>query len=114
MKRVIYLFLFMYISFPLVSQTSYQTIIPLNWQLGYHANSGNGELRWIKAIVPGALQLDIASAENYGKWYFAESSRILVAQKTFFQSIISQLHARPFRHDSVFSGIISFQPFSGS
>ena len=30
-------------------------------------------MKWIPATVPGAVQLDIASAEHYPVWYYAEN-----------------------------------------
>ena len=30
-------------------------------------------MKWIPARVPGAVQLDIARAENYPTWYYAEN-----------------------------------------
>jgi beta-mannosidase len=46
---------------------------PLIWELGYIKNPETGIIKWIPASVPGAVQLDIAKAENYGTWYYAEN-----------------------------------------
>lgn len=44
----------------------------LKWEVGY-TKEGSEELAWTKATVPGAVQLDVASAEGYGIYYFAEN-----------------------------------------
>ncbi len=46
---------------------------PLDWQLGYNPDPKTKSLKWIPATVPGAVQLDIARAEKYGLWYYAEN-----------------------------------------
>lgn len=45
----------------------------LVWELGYPSDEGSGKLRWTRAKVPGAVQLDVAEAEGYGPWSFAEN-----------------------------------------
>jgi beta-mannosidase len=50
-----------------------KTINPLSWELGYIKDPKTGIIKWIPANVPGAVQLDIAKAENYGTWYYAEN-----------------------------------------
>jgi beta-mannosidase len=45
----------------------------LDWQLGYNPDPKSESLKWIPAVVPGAVQLDIARAEKYGLWYYAEN-----------------------------------------
>jgi len=47
--------------------------LKLNWELAYSPEKGQTALRWIEASVPGAVQLDIAKAEGYGPYYFAEN-----------------------------------------
>ncbi len=49
--------------------------IKMNWELGYPSPGGSGELRWTGAKVPGAVQLDVAEAEGYGPWFYAENWR---------------------------------------
>ena len=44
----------------------------IKWELGYAATSEASPQKWIPAVVPGAVQLDIARAENYAPYYFAE------------------------------------------
>ncbi len=45
----------------------------LKWQLGYNSGIVTGPVKWIPATVPGAVQIDIAKADNYGLWYYAEN-----------------------------------------
>jgi beta-mannosidase len=47
--------------------------INLKWELGYSKNAGTVPSKWVPAVVPGAVQLDIAKAEKYGPHYFAEN-----------------------------------------
>jgi len=47
----------------------------LDWELGYRANQGSGELNWTVSGVPGAIQLDIAKAEGYDPYFYAENWR---------------------------------------
>ena len=42
------------------------------WELGYSPTSEGQPEKWIPATVPGAVQLDIAKAENYAPYYYAE------------------------------------------
>jgi beta-mannosidase len=44
----------------------------LSWELGYSADSLTLPVKWIPATVPGAVQLDIARAEKYQIYYYAE------------------------------------------
>ena len=46
--------------------------IPLKWELGYAKTVGESPSKWIPAIVPGAVQLDIAKAEKYEPYFYAE------------------------------------------
>ena len=44
----------------------------LKWELGYAKSASETPSKWIPATVPGAVQLDIAKAEKYAPYYFAE------------------------------------------
>ena len=44
----------------------------LKWELGYSKTVDVTPVKWIPAKVPGAVQLDIAKAEKYESYYFAE------------------------------------------
>lgn len=55
--------------------TSTAQILPLSWELGYKQPHQPAEIKWIEARVPGAVQLDIAAAEKYEPWYYAENWR---------------------------------------
>ena len=46
--------------------------IEMTWELGYSAKADSKPRKWIPAKVPGAVQLDIAKAENYAPFYYAE------------------------------------------
>jgi beta-mannosidase len=45
----------------------------LEWQVGYADNLNQKPSKWVPASVPGAVQLDIAKAEKYGVYYYAEN-----------------------------------------
>jgi beta-mannosidase len=44
----------------------------LKWELGYAKSASETPSKWISATVPGGVQLDIAKAEKYAPYYFAE------------------------------------------
>lgn len=46
--------------------------VSLDWELGYSKDSKTMPSKWIPAVVPGAVQLDIARAEKYQPFYYAE------------------------------------------
>jgi beta-mannosidase len=54
-------------------QTLNQPMIYLNWELGYTSVQDVNTMKWIPAVVPGAVQVDIAAAEKYPTWYYAEN-----------------------------------------
>lgn len=45
----------------------------LKWKIGYADQVNDQPQKWIPANVPGAVQLDIAKAEKYDSYYFAEN-----------------------------------------
>jgi len=45
----------------------------LFWQVGYAAQLIESPKKFVPASVPGAVQLDIAKAEKYGPYYYAEN-----------------------------------------
>ncbi len=45
----------------------------LTWELGYSKSASEIPSKWIPASVPGAVQLDIAKAEKYGSYSYAEN-----------------------------------------
>ena len=44
----------------------------LKWELGYAKTEHESPQKWILATVPGAVQLDIAKAEKYAPYFYAE------------------------------------------
>lgn len=51
-----------------------QTVLPeLKWELAYSKNLTSLPSKFIPATVPGAVQLDVAKAEKYGPYYYAEN-----------------------------------------
>ncbi len=48
-------------------------LMKLKWELGYSSKGEIDPVKWIPAIVPGSVQLDIARAEDYQPYYFAEN-----------------------------------------
>ncbi|MEN8229472.1 MAG: glycoside hydrolase family 2 TIM barrel-domain containing protein [Bacteroidota bacterium] len=45
----------------------------LKWEIGYSEREDPARLKWTEARVPGAVQLDVARAEGYGIYYYAEN-----------------------------------------
>ncbi len=52
-----------------------QSLVEINWTLEYGSEEDPGELRQVESTVPGAVQLDVAEAEAYGPYYYAENWR---------------------------------------
>lgn len=50
-----------------------QDPVELEWWVEYHSQDDPGKLRRTAATVPGAVQLDIAQAEAYAPYYYADS-----------------------------------------
>jgi beta-mannosidase len=73
MRYYLLLLLAFHFNIPVFPQPEKGAILLLDWQLGYDSENNSGQIRWIPATVPGAIQLDIAKADNYGLWYFAEN-----------------------------------------
>lgn len=44
-----------------------------NWTVGFHKQKETAPQKWMQAQVPGAVQLDYAKDNNWGKYYFAEN-----------------------------------------
>jgi beta-mannosidase len=55
------------------SQMIHNPLVPLKWHLGYSAEEKLAPKSWIQAIVPGAVQIDIARALSWGAFYYAEN-----------------------------------------
>jgi beta-mannosidase len=45
----------------------------LQWKLHYPSRDDPADIRVVEATVPGAVQLDVARAESYGAYYYAEN-----------------------------------------
>jgi beta-mannosidase len=75
MRSIILISLLSLINTLVVRQHVHGQYKPLKWELGYTSGQASGNMVWIPATVPGAVQLDIARAENYPVWYYAENWR---------------------------------------
>lgn len=64
---------FLIIGFTLFGDLSAQDPLKLEWSLEYKKDGGSGNLVKAAATVPGAVQLDIARAEGYAPYYYAEN-----------------------------------------
>ena len=62
----------MFLSCLLVRAANPDEQVKLTWELGYSVDTDTQPSKWIPAIVPGAVQLDIARAEKYQPHYYAE------------------------------------------
>ena len=75
----------------------------LEWKVGWHNQLNETPVKWVDATVPGAVQLDIAEAEKYGHYYFAENWKDYLwmedkyfTYKTSFEKKELQEHERLF------------------
>jgi len=57
----------------ILATASSNNITALEWQVGYSDQLTDMPKKWVKATVPGAVQLDISAAEKYGPFYYAEN-----------------------------------------
>ncbi|MFA6127876.1 MAG: hypothetical protein WC699_11265 [Bacteroidales bacterium] len=73
LRYLLFLILLIPFQLPANGQTEGRKIRSLDWQLGYAPAGQKESLKWIPSKVPGAVQLDIAKAEKYGLWYYAEN-----------------------------------------
>ncbi len=65
--------LFFVIPFKLFAMnTAVQTPV-LKWTIGFHKEKNQNPEKWIPAIVPGAVQLDYATANNWETFFYAEN-----------------------------------------
>ncbi len=73
MKTTLLIIFISMLHMPAFNQNRQQELQPLKWELGYIPGGTGGTTKWIPATVPGAVQLDVAKAENYPVWYYAEN-----------------------------------------
>jgi beta-mannosidase len=71
MKRIVILSL-LFIDFLFASAENQSSKTLLNWELGYSKTADGIPTKWIPSVVPGAVQLDIAKAEKYEPYFYAE------------------------------------------
>ena len=64
---------FLFLSLFLYMQVISQKTTTLQWQVGHSKSITEAPKEFIAATVPGAVQLDIAKAKNYGPYYYAEN-----------------------------------------
>ena len=71
MKRLI-IFMVSFIIFSNMAAQDVNKRQEMKWELSYDSTYDALPVQWIPATVPGAVQLDIASAEKYQPYFFAE------------------------------------------
>lgn len=71
MKSILYFFALTLSSLDLFALNQVKQIF-LKWELGYAKTASEIPSKWIPSTVPGAVQLDIAKAEKYELYYYAE------------------------------------------
>jgi len=62
---------------------------PLEWKLGYSAEKSKAPLKYVPSQVPGAVQLDIAKAENYPPYEYADNYKMFVWMEDQFYTYLS-------------------------
>jgi beta-mannosidase len=73
MNRFLSLILVITATMTLNGQSTKPFIQPLKWQVGFSESREKEPQKWVPATVPGAVQLDIAKADHYGPFYYAEN-----------------------------------------
>ena len=71
MKNIIIWAALLLVNLPLEAKEQIRKL-EMKWELGYASTFGAKPDKWIPASVPGAVQLDIAKAEKYAPYYYAE------------------------------------------
>ncbi|NJN27052.1 MAG: hypothetical protein HC819_14285 [Cyclobacteriaceae bacterium] len=56
-----------------ISTSAQNTTTTLHWQVGHADHLTALPEQWVSATVPGAVQLDMANAEKYDPYYYAEN-----------------------------------------
>jgi beta-mannosidase len=81
------------------------TSIGLLWEVGYSKDNKTAPAKWANAVVPGAVQLDIARAENYGPLEYGENWKeyvwmedVFFTYRTYFKRPQMESNQRLFFH----------------
>ena len=72
MKPLFLILMCTFLQISVYAETSVKQM-PMKWELGYAKTATATPTKWIPATVPGAVQLDIAKAEKYAPYYYAEN-----------------------------------------
>ena len=63
--------------------------IPLEWKVGYSAEKSKTPTKYVPAQVPGAVQLDIAKAEKYPSYEYADNYKMFAWMEDQFYTYLS-------------------------
>ncbi len=58
---------------PVIAQKQLSLKMDMKWEIGYSDKADEKALKYYPAQVPGAVQLDLTKALNYGPYYYAEN-----------------------------------------
>jgi len=64
-------------------------ITPLEWKVGYADEKSKAPVKFVPAQVPGAVQLDIAKAEKYPPYEFADNYKMFAWMEDKFYTYLS-------------------------
>ena len=67
--------------------------ISLSWELGWAKTAQQSPSRFIPAHVPGAVQLDIAQAENFPDFCFSDNYKLFAPYEDFFYTYRARFYA---------------------
>ena len=68
---------------------SFSQKINLDWQIGYHQTKTGLPAKWYASTVPGAVQLDIAQAENYPPYEYADNYKKFAWMEDMFYTYLA-------------------------
>ena len=83
MKNVLLASLLLIIAFPVLSFT------PLEWKVGYSSEKSKAPLKYVPSQVPGAVQLDIAKAEKYPSYEYADNYKMFAWMEDQFYTYLA-------------------------
>jgi beta-mannosidase len=68
-------------------------VLPLQWSVGHHVSAEEPPKRWVPAQVPGAVQLDWATAEGWPPYYVGDNFKQYEWMENVFWTYRAQLPA---------------------
>jgi len=79
-------------------------ITPLEWKVGHSEEKSKAPVKFVPAQVPGAVQLDIAKAEKYPPYEFADNYKMFAWMEDKFYTYLSSFKSPVSRSNTNVAG----------